>query len=310
MTDCGAAAENCCASPLVTGGTFDRTYGGDAGADPATASSFRLDKYEITVGRFRQYVSYLVNGGAPPADGSGKHTHVNGGAGLVIADVPALDGGATYEYGWLSSWWDQFIPTGAAAATTWNNKLTCYPQSTPFATWTPSVGPNENLPLNCLTWPEAYAFCIWDGGFLPSIAEWKYATMGGSDQRQYPWGSQDPGTASQYAIYGCLFPSGVQGVNCTSAANFAPVGHTTLGAGRWGQFDLVGNVGEWSMDFWSMTGFYSPCIDCVDLSATGPRYQDGFSAADDTSLLQYAAGVYVDPGELNTEFGARCARAP
>jgi formylglycine-generating enzyme required for sulfatase activity len=311
LTDCGATAENCCASPLVTGGTFDRNYGVGAPADPATVSSFRLDRYEITVGRFRQYVSYLVNGGSPPADGSGKHTHLNGGAGLVVSDTPALDGGTTYEYGWLASWWNQFIPTGAAAASTWNDNLTCaqYPGASQYTSWTPSVGPNENLPIGCLTWPEAYAFCIWDGGFLPSLAEWKYATAGGSEQREYPWGSQDPGTASQYAIYQCLFPTG-QSNGCVGVANFAPVGHTILGAGRWGQLDLVGNIGEWSLDFDNSTTFYSPCIDCVDLSSTGSRYQDGSSALQILSLLQYAGGVSVDPGGGDPEYGARCARAP
>jgi len=47
---------------------------------------FKLDKYEVTVGRFRQFVA-AWNGGAgytPPA-GSGKHTHLNGGNGLNAA---------------------------------------------------------------------------------------------------------------------------------------------------------------------------------------------------------------------------------
>jgi formylglycine-generating enzyme required for sulfatase activity len=311
MTDCGATAENCCASLLVTGGTFDRTYGYAPAADPATVSSFRLDKYEITVGRFRQYVDYLVNGGSPPADGSGKHTHLNGGAGLVVAGVPALDGGPTYEYGWLASWWNQFIPTGAGAASTWNDNLSCaqYPGASQDESWTPSVGPNEDMPLGCLTWQEAYAFCIWDGGFLPTLAEWQYATAGGSEQREYPWGAQDPGTTSQYAIYQCLFPTG-QSENCVGLANFARVGTATLGAGRWGQLDLVGNIGEWSLDDYSTMGLYSPCVDCVGSSGMGYKYQDGSSALQVLSLIQYAGGVYVDPGGGDPEYGARCARAP
>ena len=42
------------------GGPTLAADGGPAGlADPATVSGLRLDKYLVTVGRFRQYVSYL-----------------------------------------------------------------------------------------------------------------------------------------------------------------------------------------------------------------------------------------------------------
>ena len=71
LTDCGSNRESCCTSLEVTGGTYYRTYdfdafgnpslsadGGATGlADPATVSSFRLDKYLVTVGRFRQFVN-------------------------------------------------------------------------------------------------------------------------------------------------------------------------------------------------------------------------------------------------------------
>jgi formylglycine-generating enzyme len=96
---CGANGdEDCCASPAVTGGTFERSYyDGTAYSDPiysATVSSFRLDKFEITVRRFRKF----VDAGAPaPAAGAGKHAHLNGGSGLVAAD-----GG--YEPGWDVAW--------------------------------------------------------------------------------------------------------------------------------------------------------------------------------------------------------------
>jgi formylglycine-generating enzyme required for sulfatase activity len=184
----------------VTGGTFYRTYDPssiDAGAyvlvilaadggptgegDPATVSSFRLDEYDVTVGRFRQFVN-AWNGGWLPAEGSGKHTHLNGRLGLVNGASPG-----TYETGWASSDDSKVAPTNA--------NLTPPPTS-----WTPSAGSNENLPIDNVNWWEAYAFCIWDGGFLPSEAEWEYAAAGGSQQREYPWGSTDPRTANQYTI--------------------------------------------------------------------------------------------------------------
>src|SRR5258707_2617317 len=92
-------------------------------ADPATLSTFRLDKYEVTVGRFRRFVS-AWNGGAgftPPA-GSGKHGHLN--AGLGLANSAAA---GTYESGWSESDDKQIAPTD-------DNLGLCRG----YATWTPS----------------------------------------------------------------------------------------------------------------------------------------------------------------------------
>src|SRR6185503_7394575 len=47
---------------------------------------------------------------------------------------------------------------------------------------------SNNKPMNCVTFFEAFAFCIWDGGRLPTVAELELATRGGSEQRPQPWG--------------------------------------------------------------------------------------------------------------------------
>jgi len=39
--------------------------------------------------------------------------------------------------------------------------------------------------INCITWYEAMAFCIWDGGYLPTEAEWD-ALRGGARTNGYP----------------------------------------------------------------------------------------------------------------------------
>ena len=295
LTNCGASSESCCASLEVTGGTYYRTYtnsgsGPTGEADPATVSGFRLDKYLVTVGRFRQFVS-AWNGGSgytPPA-GSGKHTHLNGGSGLSAT-------GGGYEPGWVTSDNSNIAPTNA--------NLAC---DATYGTWTTSVGSNERLPMNCVNWWESYAFCIWDGGFLPSEAEFEYAAAGGSQQREYPWGTAAPGTASQYALYGCYYPSG--SASCTGVTNIAPVGTAMAGAGLWGQLDLAGEMYEVMLD-WYASSYVDPCTDCAYLTTAAGRVRKG-GYFYDTTLLLLLPPYRTNGGPTLRQFqGLRCARTP
>lgn len=70
--DCGPSADDRCCASLPVGGTFYRSYDGFttalmSQAYPATVSDFNLDKYEVTVGRFRQFVNTWVTGWRPTA---------------------------------------------------------------------------------------------------------------------------------------------------------------------------------------------------------------------------------------------------
>jgi formylglycine-generating enzyme required for sulfatase activity len=280
-------------------------------ADPANVGCFRLDKYLVTLGRFRQFVD-AWNGGAgyTPPDGSGKHTYLNGGKGLINA---ADDAGIAYESGWVTSDDGNIAPTASNLTTNCTGL-----GGTSFATWTASVGSNENLPIDCVNWYEAYAFCIWDGGFLPSEAEWEYAAAGGSQQREYPWGSTDPSTNNQYTIYGdgngdCYYPTGAL-VACTGVANIAPEGTATLGAGLWGQLDLAGEVYEWNLD-WYVSSYINPCTDCAYLTEASFRVARGGNFNSDTSHLRPPARDGFNPalrddGFFGSFLGVRCARAP
>jgi sulfatase modifying factor 1 len=318
MTNCGMNKESCCTSPEVPGGSFYRTYvNGGSGptglASPATVSSFRLDKYEVTVGRFRRFVKAWSAGYTPPA-GSGKHTYLNGGQGLADAASPG-----TYETGWDASGWNKYVaPT--------NSNLGCNDNWSGAPTWTAVIGSNDDKPINCVNWYEAYAFCIWDGGFLPSEAEWEYAAAGGSQQREYPWGSANPGTQALYAIFSswsgdeetdgqCYYPSSGP---CNGAESIAPVGTADRGAGAWGQVDLDGNVSEWILDaiFDPSDPFVQPCNDCVDLSLMSSESAPRFSSrgARGGSFNQgvevSSARDVAEAGERDFIFGFRCARSP
>ena len=296
-SQCGATSESCCTSLEVPGGTFDRTYDATsdatAPADPATVSGFRLDKYTVTVGRFRRYVSYLTStAGQPPADGSGKHAYLNGGKGLVAESTQ--NSSPPYEYGWDANDWGGYIATGASAVATWNSNLT----SEQGATWTAIAGSNETLPINEMTWYEAYAFCIWDGGFLPSDAEWEYVAAGGSEQRKVPWGSTLPGIDNDYAIYGGHY----------QGATIAPVGTATLGFARWGQLDMEGNVLQPTLDDYET---FASCTDCAALGSAGnnPVLR---GAAYENALDGLYPWLRIAGGgsERFASTGFRCSRAP
>ena len=165
------------------------------------------------------------------------------------------------------------------------------------------------MPINCVNWYEAYAFCIWDGGFLPSEAEWGYAAAGGDAQLEYPWGSVSPGTQSQFAIIGCDYPSGSGA--CTSVGNLAPVGTAALGAGRWGQLDLMGDVVQWNID-WYASPYVDPCIDCGDFTVPrgGSRVLRGASFSASATSSPVATRDYSAPLTQSGFFGVRCARTP
>lgn len=287
--------DDCCDSPMVTGGTYFRSFdrAGDSASGnmtaPATISNFRLDKYEVTVGRFRAFVA--ANQGTqlnPPATGAGANPYVPGS-------------------GWEASW-NQFLPADKSALTTYLHQCGVI-GGIDFLTWTDIPASNENLPLNCVGWYFAVAFCAWDGGFLPTEAEWNYAAAGGDEQRVYPW-SNPPGSTTidnTYASYNCM----ADGIPNCAFTDITPVGMRPKGDGRWRQSDLAGNVMEWVLD-WDEP-YQSPCIDCAYLGAH-PDGERGIRGGQWYPYpIQYLrAGNRSSAPDLENapDRGFRCARAP
>lgn len=286
---CGpAGTSSCCPSPLISGGTFFRSY--DVGTDnaftdmtnPATVSDFRLDMYEVTVGRFRQFV--VAGGGtqqSPPDDGAGART---------------LNGLAA-QGGWDPAWNALLAVDSAALAA----GLRCAVND---ATWTDTPGANESLPINCITWYEAFAFCVWDGGFLPTEAEWNYAAVGGSEHRAYPW-SSPPSSLTidcSYANYNSTTGSCADGPFRVGTAS-------VKGAGRWGHADFAGNVWEWELD-WFQTAYINPCNDCARLTSTVNRAIRGGMWGNPAANTRGAARLANSPDGRYEGLGVRCARRP
>jgi formylglycine-generating enzyme required for sulfatase activity len=275
---CGPSGnESCCAIGAIPGGTFNR--GNDANY-PATVSAFRLDRFEITVGRFRHFMASYP--GNKPVAGAGAH--------------PLIAGS-----GWQAAW-DASLAANQAALKT---AVSC---DATYQTWTDMAGGNENKPMNCLDWYEAFAFCAWDGGRLATEAEWNYAAAGGSEQRVYPWGAGAPDNA--HAVYDCT-GDGSAADSC-AATDILNVGaKSTVGDGKWGQADLAGGVWEWNLD-WYGDSYIATCSDCaiVSKSTVSGRVVRGGSWHFDASVLLSSVRFNNGPTDHGNYLGARCARAP
>lgn len=278
-SDCGSSkSADCCANTLIPGGAFNRD---NNPMFPASVSDFRLDTYEITVGRFRTFVNTGTGKGTqsdPPMQGDGA--------------LPKLPG-----EGWEGPWKSELASDSTALKTA----LKC----DTLWTWTDVAGSNENAPINCITWYEAFSFCAWDGGFLPTEAQWNYAAAGGNEQRYYPWGEMVDNTKASYTCQG-------DGSLMCSLTDLVPVGSKSpAGDGKWGQSDLAGNVGEWIFDWYTSPYSIQQCDDCVSLSLPHTKRSlrgAGYNAG--PGLITTTFRMSGDPASRSDAVGARCARIP
>jgi formylglycine-generating enzyme len=133
---------------------------------------------------------------------------------------------------------------------------------TDFCTWTEMAGERDGLPVNCVSWDTARAYCQELEKDLPTEAQNEFVTSGLGEEWAFPWGNDEPDCSS--AVWGrggigvtstdpqlCREPGSAGGPGFPGSGTSDRLGSNVLrNAGGEPVVDLGGNLSEWMLDRW------------------------------------------------------------
>ncbi|MBB3092026.1 formylglycine-generating enzyme family protein [Nocardioides albus] len=220
----------------LDGGTFamgsEAFYPDEGPVHERTVESFEIDLHPVTSAQYAAFVAdtgYVTVAERPldPADFPGADPADLVPGGLVF--VPTR--GPVDLRDWRQ-WW----AWGAGAS--WK---------APFGAGS-SIAGREDHPVTQVALEDARAYAEWAGKRLPTEAEFEYAARGGRAGATYAWGEElRPEGRLMANTWQGSFPwrnTGAAGWVGTS-----PVG--TFPANDYGLLDCIGNVWEWTTDFYT-----------------------------------------------------------
>lgn len=221
----------------IPGATFrmgsDHHYPEEAPAHPVKVDGFWMDSSPVTNAQFRRFVEATGHVTfceiAPDAsDYPGADPSM-----LVPASVVFVPPTHRVPLGDHYQWW-QFMP-GAD----WR-----HPQGADS-----SLEGRDDHPVVHVAHVDVEAYAVWAGKQLPTEAEWEWAARGGGDDTEYAWGQElAPGGKHLANTWQGEFPW--QNLAEDGFVGTSPVG--AYPANAYGLSDMIGNVWEWTGDWYSM----------------------------------------------------------
>ena len=122
------------------------------------------------------------------------------------------------------------------------------------ATWTKPSGAGSSIkglddhPVVHIAYRDAVAYAAFVGKALPTEAEWELAAKGGLDDTEFAWGDElTPSGRHMANTWQGDFP--LENTKDDGWARTSPV--RSYPANGYGLYDMIGNVWEWTTDFWS-----------------------------------------------------------
>jgi formylglycine-generating enzyme required for sulfatase activity len=154
-----------------------------------------------------------------------------------------------------------FVPTSGPVPL---NDLQAWWRYTAGADWRRPLGPDSSLaglwdhPVVHVAWADVAAYADWVGKALATEAEWEFAARGGLDGAEFAWGDElNPGGRIMANTWLGRFPFESR----KPGGNFRTSRVGAFPANGYGLHDMIGNVWEWTQDWWSASApaAASPC---------------------------------------------------
>jgi formylglycine-generating enzyme required for sulfatase activity len=223
----------------IPGGTFlmgsDSHYPEEAPAHRVTVDGFWIDQKTVTNREFARFVAktgyVTVAERVPdPADYPGARPELLVPASTVFVAPPhRVDLGNAYN------WWTYV----------------------PGADWRHPQGPGSSIrkkpdhPVVHVAWADVEAYARWVGKELPTEAEWEFAARGGLEGAEFAWGEDfNPAGRWMANTWQGEFP--IHNTKQDGYEGTAPVG--SYPANGHGLYDMIGNVWEWTTDWYQAHG--------------------------------------------------------
>jgi formylglycine-generating enzyme required for sulfatase activity len=220
----------------ISGGTFrmgsDKHYPEEAPVHRVTVDGFWIDRTSVTNRQFRDFVRatghVTVAEIAPdPKDYPAALPHMLFAGSLLFSppDYPV-------DLRHFSQWW----------------------AFKPRVNWRRPYGPGSSIkgldehPVVHVAYADAAAYARWAGKDLPTEAEWEFAARGGLNEAEFAWGDQFTPEGRQMAnTWQGAFP--FQNLAQDGFERTSPV--TAFPPNGYGLYDMIGNVWEWTSDFYT-----------------------------------------------------------